>query len=141
MCTRIYRTATSLQCRFHGRYNIIVYPTVSAVELYLRAAVQLHPDQRRYDFMRHFSLFDRSCGGPSCTYARTDTYTHTSVSSRERTETPKKPFRQFGLIYGFLGHALSRIILLCTIYYIREFIVLPRCVYIYTFARICPNSL
>lgn len=44
-------------------------------------------------------------------HMRVYTYTHVYVVSNG-TQTPKKPFRRFGLIYGFLGHALSYIIIL-----------------------------
>lgn len=98
-------------------------------------SLQLHPDRwRRYDFI-HFSLFDRSCGGPSCTYARTHTYTHVRVVYSRTHWNAKKtvsPIRVDLWVSRSRIIALLRIILLCTIYYIREFIVLPRCVYIYT---------
>lgn len=95
-----HTSTNALQCRLHGRYDIIVS---TAAELYLCALCSCTRTGE------DISLFDRSCG-PRCTYARVHLYTR--LCRLERHRNAKKPFRRFGLIYGFLGHALSYIIIL-----------------------------
>jgi len=97
----LHTSTNALQCLFHGRYDIIV---LTAAELYLCALCSCTWTGE------DISLFDRSCG-PRCTHARV-AHLYTRLCRLERHRNAKKPFRRFWLIYAFLGHALSYIIIL-----------------------------
>jgi len=113
-------------------YNILLCASnVRGGSLSPRGGAAAHLDRRGHT--QYFSLFDRSCAGLTahmCPHISTHTHTHTrpcrlaNASKRQKTVSPIRVD-----LWVSRSRIIAYYIILYAMYHVREFNVLPWCIY------------